>query len=160
MRLYPLTSFPERFQPGLSVFLETPPHSGQGRWVQIQTVQPARGDMLVVGLSGVTSRDEAEALRSALLKVPRDERHPLPDHTFYVDDLIGLPVYTATGQLVGRVKEIHDGPAQDVMEIAAGGRRALVPMVRQFITIELAQGRVKVKPIPGMLDELLEGLAD
>jgi len=162
MRLLPLTDFPERLQPGLSVYLEPPSGSPlSGRWVTVRSVRPYRGQMLIVSLEGVDTRDEAELLRSALLKVRRQDRHPVPPDTFYVDDLVGLPVYTAAGgDPVGRVAAVHPGPGNDVIEVAAGERRALVPMVKEFVTVDLPAGRIVVDPIPGMLDDLLPETAE
>lgn len=162
MRLLPLTDFPQRLRPGLEVYVEPPPGSPvTGRWIRLRSVQPHRGQMFIVAIEGVDSRDQAEELRSALLKVRRRDRHPLPPATYYVDDLVGMPVYTvAGGDPVGRVTAVHPGPGNDVMEVAAGERRALVPMVKQFVTVDLPAGRIVVDPIPGMLDDLLPETAE
>lgn len=160
MRLYMLTDFPERIQPGLQVFVENPPASGQGSWTRIQSVRHHRGAVLVVALDGVTSREQAEALRSALVKVRRQDRYRLPADTFYVDDLVGLPVYTKADGLIGHVSRVHSGPANDVYEVTAGQRTALIPAVKRFVAVDLAAGRIVVAPIPGMIDELLEGTAE
>lgn len=153
VRVEPLTDFPERFRPGLRLFVEHPPGTGSGRWTTVRSVRRHRG-LLVMALEGVENREAAEVLRQALLRVPYTQRHPLPRDTFYVHDLVNLEVVDSRGRRVGRVSTVHSGPANDVIEVVRDGRTALIPAVRRFVTIDLDSGRVVVDPIPGMLDDL------
>ena len=114
-------------------------------------------------LTGVATREEAEALKGTRLYAPRDRLPSLPDDEFYHADLVGLVVLDTGGATVGRVRAIHDHGAGDLLEgTRAGGTEFLIPFTRAMVpTVDLAQGRIVVDPPDGMLspaqDETQDG---
>ncbi len=95
-----------------------------------------------VRLSGVTTREEAEALRGTRLYAPRDRLPPLPEDEFYHADLIGLEVVDTGGAALGRVRAVHDFGAGDVIEII-GARELILPFTRAVVpTVDLAARRL------------------
>jgi 16S rRNA processing protein RimM len=80
------------------------------------------------------SRADAECLRGTALTVPRDALPPLAEGEFYHADLIGLPVVTDAGESVGRVIDIANFGATDIVEIARepepdkGSKTFMVPL--------------------------------
>ncbi|MCX7644008.1 MAG: ribosome maturation factor RimM [Rhodobacteraceae bacterium] len=107
-------------------------------------------------LSGVGTREEAEALRGQRLYADRDRLPPLPEDEFYHADLIGLEVIDTGGRPLGRVIAVHDHGAGDILEIAGGAARrgsVLLPFTREVVpTVDLARGRIVADPPPGSLD--------
>jgi 16S rRNA processing protein RimM len=86
--------------------------------------------------------------RGAELTVRRDELAPLPADFYYVADLVGLEVLDASGELVGVVRDVHPGPANDALELDTG---LLLPLVEDCIReVDLAGGRVLLNP--GFID--------
>jgi 16S rRNA processing protein RimM len=86
--------------------------------------------------------------RGAELTVRRDELAPLPADSYYVADLVGLEVLDASGELVGVVRDVHPGPANDALELDTG---LLLPLVEDCIReVDLAGGRVLLNP--GFID--------
>ncbi|THD77515.1 MAG: 16S rRNA processing protein RimM [Phenylobacterium sp.] len=78
--------------------------------------RPAKGGV-VVRAREVETREQAEALRGLRLYIPRD-RLPEPEaDEFYVTDLVGLAVETPDGEPLGRVKDVRDFGAGDLLEI-------------------------------------------
>ncbi len=101
-----------------------------------------------VRLSGVATREQAEALRGVTLWAPRTALPALPDDEFYHADLIGLEVLDTGGKLLGRVKAIYDHGAGDILEVT-GAQTLLLPFTREIVpTVDLAAGRIIVDP-PG-----------
>lgn len=93
-------------------------------------------------LSGVATREEAEALRGTRLYAPRGRLPALPEDEFYHADLIGLEVVDTGGAALGRVRAIHDFGAGDVIEVA-GERELMLPFTRAALpTIDLGAGRI------------------
>src|SRR5215470_734597 len=89
------TDFPEtRFQPGAELFVE---RGGAVSAVRLTTVRFQR-DRPVVGIEGVTTMTEAEALAGRELRVPPEWLVPLPPGTFYHHDLVGCRVETGDGR--------------------------------------------------------------
>jgi 16S rRNA processing protein RimM len=89
----------------------------------------------IARLAQSNSRADAERLRGTVLSVPREALPPLGPDEFYHADLLGLPVMTDGGALVGRVLAIENFGATDIIEIARdpvpekGPKTIMVPMV-------------------------------
>jgi 16S rRNA processing protein RimM len=82
--------------------------------------------------------------RGAALSIPRDALPPLEDDEYYAFQLVGLAVEEEGGRQLGRVKEVLDYPANDVLELESGVSLPLVEAcVRQ---VDLARGRIVVAP--------------
>ncbi len=106
---------------------------------------------LTARLTGVTSREQAEALRGARLFVSRDMLPGLPDDEFYHADLIGLEVLDTGGKPLGKVGAVLNHGASDLLEIHGGGNTLLLPFTRQTVpTVDLATGRIIADPPEGL----------
>jgi 16S rRNA processing protein RimM len=78
----------------------------------------------------VRDRTAAEVLRGTQLSVPRDALPPLAEGEYYHADLLELRVVTEAGDEVGRVVEVENFGAGDVIEIERnGGKRFMAPML-------------------------------
>jgi len=82
--------------------------------------------------------------RGATLAVPRDELPPLEEGEYYSFQLVGLAVEEEGGRVVGRVSDVLDYPANDVLELDSGLSLPLVEAcVRQ---VDLEGGRIVIAP--------------
>jgi 16S rRNA processing protein RimM len=110
--------------------------------------RPHKG-ALVARADEVATREDAEALRGLQLYVPR-EALPEPDEDeFYLADLIGLQVVDPAGGEVGRIKNVQNFGAGDLLEIAApSGPTWWLPFTREAVpAVRIAEGVVvAVKP--------------
>ena len=80
--------------------------------------------------------------RGATLTVPRDSLPALEEDEYYAFQLVGLAVEEEGGRSLGRVREVLDYPANDVLELDSGVSLPLVEAcVRQ---VDLAGGRIVV----------------
>lgn len=107
-------------------------------------------------LSGVRSKEAADALRGTRLYAPREKLPDLPDDEYYHADLIGLSVFDTGGVQLGRIKAVLNHGAGDLLEIAVKGEKqpVLLPFtVANVPTIDLASGKV----IADLPDGLLGG---
>jgi len=99
----------------------------------------------------VPDRTAAEALRGTLLTVPRDALPPLGDDEFYHADLIGLPVVTTDGTAIGRVIEVANFGATDIVEIERepapekGMKTLMVPLIPAAVP-EWDENRLVIAP--------------
>lgn len=104
-------------------------------------------------LSGVKTKEQADALKGANLFVPRDRLPALPDDEFYHTDLIGLDVIDTGGERLGTVKSVQDHGAGDLLEIHGPGLKTtvLLPFTREAVpTVDLASGRIIADPPEGL----------
>jgi 16S rRNA processing protein RimM len=103
-------------------------------------------------LSGVSSREAAEALKGVRLYAPREALPSLPDDEFYHADLIGLEAVDTGGKVLGRVKAVLNHGADDLLEVQMGGGTVLIPFTRAIVpTVDLGAGRLVVDPPEGLL---------
>jgi 16S rRNA processing protein RimM len=144
------TDFPEeRFQPGAELFIER-----AGR-VERLTITSARfhHERPVVGLSGVETIDDAEALAGHELRVPVERLAALPPGTFYRHDLIGCRVETTSGAAVGVVTDVEGTMAGSRLVVDRGGNEVLIPLASDICPeIDPAGKRIVIDPPDGLLD--------
>lgn len=98
-------------------------------------------------------RTAAEGLRGTQLLGAPQEDDP-DENAWYAEDLIGLTVVDPQGTELGTVVELHDRPAQDLLEVRlVGGRTGYVPFVEQIVPdVDMDAGRIVVDAPPGLLD--------
>jgi len=102
---------------------------------------------LGVRLSGVLTKEQADALKGTQLFVDRARLPSLPDDEFYHADLIGLTAQDTGGVVLGTVRAVHNHGAGDLLEILGPGMKSalLVPFTLAVVpTVDLAAGRIVV----------------
>ena len=108
---------------------------------------------LTARLSGIATKEQADALRGTRLYVPRDRLPALPEDEFYHADLIGLCVHDSGGARLGRVHAVLNHGASDLLEIETEGdsRTVLLPFTRAAVpTVDLETGRIIADPPEGI----------
>jgi 16S rRNA processing protein RimM len=87
---------------------------------------------------------ERAVARGATLAVPRAELPALGEDEYYTFQLVGLVVEEEGGRELGRVRDVLEYPANDVLELDSGVSLPLVgACVRQ---VDLANGRIVIAP--------------
>jgi 16S rRNA processing protein RimM len=116
-----------RFGPGATLFADGEP-------ARVEERRHARGRPVI--------RLDRPVERGATLAVPRSELPPPEPDSFYVFQLVGLPVEEEGGRLLGRVSGVLEYPANDVLELDSGISLPLVDAcVRE---VDLGGGRIVV----------------
>lgn len=111
------------------------------------SLRPLKGDMLVARVEGVGDRDAAARLTNTELFVPRDRLPPPAPDEFYQVDLIGLAAEDEDGAVLGRVRDVANHGAGDILEIVpeGPGDTLLVPFTLAFVpVVDFEAGRVVV----------------
>jgi 16S rRNA processing protein RimM len=107
--------------------------------------EPAR---VVVSRRGGGNRPviklDRPAERGAVLAVPRASLPPLGEDEYYAFQLVGLAVEEEGGRFLGRVADVVDYPANDVLELDSGMSLPLVGACVRSVDIE--GGRIVVAP--------------
>jgi 16S rRNA processing protein RimM len=118
--------------------------AGRRRMHSIASVRPG-GKGLLMRLAGIDTLEAAELLRGAELCVPRSALPALEEGEFYFVDLEGLAVETRDGTVVGRVEDVREYPAADVLRVRAAAGLWEVPMREPYmVSVDVAGGRVVV----------------
>jgi len=102
--------------------------------------------LVVASINAMTDRNAVEALKGQELYVSRDALPPPVDEQFYIADLIGLAAISPQGENLGRVTQVLNFGASDILEIAApDGSSFMVPFTRAVVPlIDLAGGNMTV----------------
>ncbi|MFC0813266.1 ribosome maturation factor RimM [Paracoccus panacisoli] len=112
----------------------------------VTLTRPVNGG-LGARLSGVETKEQADALKGVTLWADRAALPALGDDEFYHADLIGLEVVDPGGASLGRVRAIHDHGAGDILEIHGQSGTLLVPFTRAAVpTVDLSAGRIVADP--------------
>lgn len=114
----------------------------------LRLTRPVTGG-LGARLSGVSTKEQADALKGVTLWADRDKLPNLPDDEYYYADLIGLQVFDTGGTPLGRITAVHNHGAGDFLEIGGPGRKSalLLPFTRATVpTVDLTAGRVIADP--------------
>jgi len=117
------------------------------------TVTGAIKGGVIARIAGVADRTAAEALRGVRLYVPREALPTTAKDEYYWADLIGLRAELADGTAYGRVSDVQNYGAGDMLEIkrADGASEWLLFTDRCVPTVDLAGGRIVVEP-PAYVD--------
>lgn len=107
----------------------------------------------VIGLEGVASMDDAEALAGAELKVAVTDIPPLPDGTFYRHDLVGCEVQDTHGRSIGTVASVEGPLEASRLVIHAAHGEVLIPLVADIcVEVNPAAKRIRVAAPDGLIE--------
>lgn len=109
----------------------------------------------VADMTGVATKEQADALKGTRLYATRDQLPELPDDEYYHNDLIGLEVFDTGGTSLGTVKSVMNHGATDLLEIHGPDLKdtLLLPFTLEAVpTVDLASGRIIADPPEGLID--------
>lgn len=144
----PDTDFPtERFTVNATLLVGTGAEPRKITGVRFQQGRP------VIGLEGVTTIDQAEALAGAELKVPASELAALPAGTYYRHDLVGCDVQDSEGRLIGVVAAVEGPMEASRLVVNAPHGEVLIPLVADICTeVAPAKKRIRIQAPEGLLE--------
>lgn len=142
------TDFPDdRFREGEVLLVGTAGTARRIREVRFQKGRP------IIGLEGIETMNDAEALAGAELKVPAAPAGSLPEGTFFHYDLIGCEVVDASGQPIGSVTAVEGTMEMSRLVVAGARGEVLIPLVAAICTdVDVARRRIVADPPDGLLD--------
>lgn len=117
-----------------------------------------KNDMCKLRLEGVETVEEAQKLVGKLLYLDREDAE-LPPDTWFIADIIGLPVYDAhSGKLYGKVTEILQNGSVDVYAIKTeNGKELLFPAIPDILKkVDVEGERIEIVPLKGLFDDTEE----
>jgi 16S rRNA processing protein RimM len=125
-----------------------------GSYKEIEVISASSaGDRVLMGLSGIGSREEAQAYKNVVIYARREDI-PVPRGAMLIADMIGLPVKDVdTGAVYGEISDVTDGVRYKLYTvITPDGKSVILPGVDEFIKEITEEGGMLVRPIPGFFD--------
>lgn len=119
---------------------------GKGNLSQVGLLEGRpHSDALIARLEGVDDRDAASSLKGSAIMVSRDALPALAGGEYYWSDLIGLSVSTLTGECLGKIRQLMETGANDVMLICNDAHEHALPYIPQVVKkVDLDNGRMEV----------------
>lgn len=112
------------------------------------------GSTYIMGFIGVTTPEEAVALRGGLIQVPRRPAATLAEGVYFECDLIGMTVENERGDEVGVVETILEIPDNHVFVVRKGTEEVLIPAAKSFVTsVDLVRRRMLVRGIDDLVED-------
>jgi 16S rRNA processing protein RimM len=133
----------------------SPLTSEDGKTTYNLTLTRAIKNGFAADLEGVTTKEEADALKGVVLYAERDVLPSLPDDEYYHADLIGLTVLDTGGAVLGTVSNVLNHGAGDLLEVSGPALKAsvLMPFTMTVVpTVDLASGRIIADPPEGLFE--------
>ncbi len=140
----------ERFKNGVTLFLKENKKNltvSTSRWHQ---------QKMLVKFDEITDRDMADEIKGKTLMVTIDENQlENKKDQYYEFQLVNLNVKDNKNNLLGKVKEVISGNAQDLIVVEANNQKeVMVPFVKQIVKdVDLVNKEIKMDPPPGLFDE-------
>ncbi len=143
-----LTEFPDRFATTEWVYLG---NEFEAEPYRLESYRWHKNNILLT-LSGVTNRTQAEQLQGQFVQVPIEEAVPLPEGSYYLYQLLGLQVVTTEGEILGPIIDILETGANDVYVVDTNGRKILLPAIPDVVqSIDMTEGQMVVHVIDGLI---------
>jgi 16S rRNA processing protein RimM len=157
-----LTDFPEKFSERRRVWLLTAPgtadESVREAELKAHRLNHAKGAGIVLHLAGIDSIPAADALRDAIVAIPRSERATLDKDGVYIGDLIGCTLIDLTPAeplSVGLIEGVDRdaGPVALLVLTGPAGEEILVPFAKAYLRrIDLEAQRVEMALPAGLIE--------
>lgn len=109
---------------------------------------------VLLKLHGYNDRDTAATLRSQWLQIPESLALPLEDGQVYLYQVLDLEVWTEDQRYLGRVTEIMETKANDVLIVQGPYGEILLPETEEVIVdIDIEAERITVNLLSGLIDQ-------
>lgn len=151
--VHPLSDVPNRYAELAGALLIEP--DGSSAYVEVESVRPFEPEFLVK-FRGIDDRDQAQTrLVGRTLGIERAAVPPAGEAENYHFELLGLDVVRSDGRRLGVLESIVETGAADVYVVRGPGGEVLIPATHEVIAeVDVAAGKMVVRPLPGLFDVL------
>lgn len=152
MRVSPITDDVRRFR-ALSDCVILTPSEKLLRPAKV-TEKRITGETVLVSFEGVSDRDEAQKLTGFYLAVKRGDAPQLEKGRYYIADMIGCAVTDEELGCIGRISEILQTGANDVIVVKRQEKQdLLIPFLKDVVTdVDVFAQKVTVRLPDGLLE--------
>ena len=151
VKVYLFSEQPENLKKYKKIVLQELTDSAQETYTVVKSRE--QGKLAILQLEGVVTREEAEALQGKKIWVEKADFPALDSDEYYWYQLKGLVIVTETGQELGRVTELFNTTAHDIMVVTGAGHEYMIPVNGDIIRdIDEQGGKIVISPPPGLLE--------
>jgi 16S rRNA processing protein RimM len=130
--------------------VRTTTRRGEERILVVEQAREHKG-RLIVWFADFDSRDAAESLRGYTLWLSREQVGELGDDRWFVQDILGVDVYTEEGEHLGQLAEVMHQPANDVYVVRGADGEILLPATEEVVReVDVVAAKMVVHLIEGL----------
>ena len=149
VKIEPWCDSPEVFASLPAVYLR---EQGELQPLKILSTSVFGGRFIFAELEGVTSMEQAEALRGKVLYARREDLN-IPDGALLIAEMKGMKVWHAeSGVQLGTLSDVIHPANVDIYVIRTEKGEAMVPVVPAFVKRVDEEEGIFLTPIEGMFD--------
>ena len=110
-------------------------------------------NLVLLKLKGIDTIEQAEKFKNCYLKINRKDAIELEEDTYFLVDLIGIEVYTESGENLGNIIDIFPTGSNDVYVVKnEDGKQILLPAIKDvIISVDIENKKMIVNLIEGLL---------
>lgn len=147
LKVYPLTDDIKRFD-----LLEKAYLGEEKIPVNVQSVKYHK-NLAILKFKEYNNINEVLDLKDYYIYVDEDGRVELPEGHFFIYEILDSQVFDLDENPLGFLRDIIQGPGNDVYLIKDGEKEYLIPAVGEFVKkIDLENKRIYIQPIEGMIE--------
>ena len=149
VKVNPLTDDVKRFEELESVFVVKNKELIE---MKIEEIKYHK-NMVLIKFKGIEDINMAEKYKGCYIKIKRENAKKLPEDTYFIADLIGLPVYDESGNLLGKVDDIYNNKSHDIYVVKDElGKQILLPSTKEVIKqVDIDNEKIVVHLIDGLV---------
>lgn len=143
------------------VMVEKP--NGEKKILTVKKLSNLVADKVVIEFEEITNKTEGNLLAGGFVKINRDILG-MEEDEYLLEDLLGMTVVTVEGEVIGKVTDVFDTAAHDIIVVEDDRTETLIPNIENFvkdidfdenkITVELLEGMREVKGAKAVNDEI------
>lgn len=145
LKVYPWCDSPEFLLDFDTIYIDDVPHA-------VSSMRVHKG-MVIMGLDGISDINDARRYINKIIFIDRNDAR-LDEGAFFIQDIIGFPVFNEDGTQLGILREVLTKPAGNIYVVSErddGKDEHLIPAVPEFVKkVDLDRGQIVVSLIEGM----------
>ena len=133
---------------GERVLIEKP--NGEKKILSVKKLSNLVGDKVVIEFEEITNKTEGNLLAGSLVKINRDILGMAEDE-YLLEDLLGMTVITTENEKIGKVTDVFDTAAHDIIVAEDETTETLIPNIEHFVKdIDFEKNEILVNLLEGM----------
>ena len=149
VRIIPTTFDPKRFEllESVQIFI-----GNVTKTLSIENVRYHK-QFVLVKFKEINDMNDAEKLKTAIIKIAESDALPLQEDEYYIADLYDMEVKTVSGEYLGIIIEILFTGANDVYIVKDGDKKEiLIPAIKQCIKeVDIEKNEMTVMLLEGLI---------
>lgn len=124
--------------------------NGEKKILSVTKLSNLVGDKVVIEFSEITNKTEGNLLAGGFIKINRDILG-MEEDEYLLEDLLGMTVITEKKENIGKIVEIFDTAAHDILVVEDENTETLIPNIENFVKdIDFEKKEIYVEILEGM----------